>query len=82
MDGIAEPNYGIRLGALLTLDDIELNLIVLLQSLISIQLNRRVVHEYIRPIFAPDKSVTLGVVKPLDLPFVLSHRTLPFLASW
>jgi hypothetical protein len=32
--------------------------------------------EYIRPVFTSDESVALGVVEPLDLPFVLSHRLL------
>jgi hypothetical protein len=36
------------------------------------------VNEYIRPVFASDESVALGVVEPLDLSFVLSHRFLPF----
>jgi hypothetical protein len=68
MSCIPEPDYRIGLGTFLTLNDIELDLIVLFQGLVSIQLNRRVVDEYIRPIIAP-----------LDLPFVLSHRILPSL---
>jgi hypothetical protein len=31
-------------------------------------------NENIRPVIASDESVALGIVKPLDLPFVLSHR--------
>jgi hypothetical protein len=58
------------------LDDVELDVIALFQRFVSIQLNRRVVNEYIRPVFTSDESVALGVVKPLDLPFVLSHRLL------
>jgi hypothetical protein len=77
--GIPEPDYRIRLGTFLTLDDIELDLIVLFQRFVSIQLNRRVMDEYIGPIIAADESVALGVVEPLDLPFVLSHRILPSL---
>jgi len=76
---IPEPDYRIRLRTFLTLNDIELDLIVLFQRFVSIQLNRRVVDEYIRPIVAADESVALSVVEPLDLPFVLSHGTLPFL---
>jgi hypothetical protein len=34
------------------------------------------VNEYIRPIVASNESVAFGVVKPLDLPFELSHRLL------
>ena len=71
---IPQSEYSIRLGTFLTLDDIELNLIALFQRFISVQLNRRVVDEYIRPVFAADESIALGVVEPLDLPFVLCHR--------
>jgi hypothetical protein len=40
------------------------------------------VDEYIRPVFASDESVALGVVEPLDLTFVLSsHRLLPSFGS-
>ena len=35
--------------------------------------------QYIRPVFTSYESVALGVVEPLDLPFVLSHRSLPSL---
>jgi hypothetical protein len=76
---IPEPDYRIRLRAFLTLNDIELDLIVLFQRFVSIQMNRRVMDEYIGPIIAADESVALGVVEPLDLPFVLSHRILPSL---
>ena len=33
-------------------------------------------NENIRPVFASDESIALGVVEPLDLPFVLGHRLL------
>jgi hypothetical protein len=38
-------------------------------------------NEYIRPVFASDESVALGVVKPLDLSLELSHSFLPFFGS-
>jgi hypothetical protein len=34
-------------------------------------------NENIRPVFTSDESVALGVVEPLDLSLVLSHRFLP-----
>jgi hypothetical protein len=71
------PYDAIRLWAFLALHDIEFDLIALFQRLIPVQLNRRVMHEDIRPVLATDESVTLGIVEPLDLPFVLSHRLLP-----
>jgi hypothetical protein len=73
---ILEADYCIRLRTFLTLDDIELNFIALFQSFVPVQLDRGVMDEYIWPVFTPDESIALGVVKPLDLPFVLSHRLL------
>ena len=70
-------DYGIRLGAFLAFNDVELDLIAFFERFVPIQLNRRVVDEYIRPVFPSDESVALGVVKPLDLSLVLSHRFLP-----
>jgi hypothetical protein len=37
------------------------------------------VHEHIGAVIATDESVALGVVEPLNLAFVLSHRVVPFL---
>jgi hypothetical protein len=74
MGGVPEPYDCIGLWTLLTLNDVELHVIALFQSFVSIQLNCRVVDEYVWPVFTPDESVALGVVKPLDLTFVLSHR--------
>jgi len=79
MGGVPEPDHGIGLGTLLTLNDVEFHVIALFQSFVSIQLNCRVVDEYVWPVFTPDESVALGVVKPLDLSFVLSHRLPPSL---
>jgi hypothetical protein len=73
---IFETDDRICLGAFLALDDIELHIIALFQGLIAIQLDCGIVNENIWPIVAADESVALGVVKPLDLPFVLSHRLL------
>ena len=74
MGGVPEPDNRIGLWTFLTLNDVKLNVIALFQSLVPIQLNCRVVDEYVWPVFTPDESVALGVIKPLDLPFVLSHR--------
>ena len=77
MGVIPEADYGIRLRTLLALDYIEFDLIAFFERFVPVQLNCRVVNEYIRPVVASDESVALGVVKPLDLSFVLSHRFLP-----
>jgi hypothetical protein len=75
--GFPVADYCIRLRAFLPFDYVELDLIAFFERFVSIQLNCRVVDEHIRPIFASDESVALGVVEPLDLTFVLSHRFLP-----
>jgi hypothetical protein len=67
----------IRLRAFLPFDYVEFDLIAFFERFVSIQLNCRVVNEYIRPIFTSDESVALGIVEPLDLTFVLSHSFLP-----
>jgi hypothetical protein len=74
MGGVPQPEYSIGLWTLLTLNDVELDVIALFQSFVSVQLNCRIMNEYVRPVFTPDESVALGVVEPLDLTFVLSHR--------
>ena len=79
MGGVPEPEYSIGLWTLLTLDDVKLNIIALFQSFVPIQLNCRIVDEYVWPVFTPDESVALGVVEPLNLTFVLSHRLPPSL---
>ena len=76
---VSQPDNRVRLRSFLPLNDVEFDVIALFQSLVTIQLNRRVVNENIWPVIASDESVALGVVEPLDLAFVLSHRVLPFL---
>lgn len=75
MSVIPEADHGIRLGAFLAVYDIKLDFIAFLKRLVPIELNCRVVNEYIRSVLASDESVTLGVVEPLNLSFVLSHRS-------
>ena len=77
MGAVSETNHGICLRALLALDNVELDFIAFFERFVSVQLNRRVMNEHIWPVFASDESIALGVVKPLDLTFVLSHRLLP-----
>ena len=77
MGTIPKANNGVRLRAFLALDYVELDLVAFFERFVPIQLNRRVVDEYIRPVFTSDESVALGVVKPLHLSLVLSHRFLP-----
>jgi hypothetical protein len=74
---LPKTDYGIRLRAFLAFDYIELDLIAFFERFVPVQLNSRVVNEYIWPVFASDESVALGVVKPLHFPFVLSHSFLP-----
>ena len=71
---ISLPDYRIRLGAFLPLDDVEFHIIAFFQSLVAIQLNCRVVNENIWPVVASDESVALGVIEPLHFAFELSHR--------
>ena len=77
--GIPEADDCVRLGTFLALDDVKLHIVALFERFVSIQLNCRVVDEYIRPVFASDESVALGVVKPLNLTFELSHWLPPSL---
>ena len=76
MGGILEADHRVSLGTLLALNNVELDLISLFQRLVSVLLNRGVVNEYIRAVVASDEPISLGVVEPLDLPFVLSHVVL------
>jgi hypothetical protein len=76
---VSQSDHCIRLRTFLPLDDVELHIIALFQSLVTIQLDCRVVDENIWPVITSDESVALGVVEPLDFAFVLSHRDLPFL---
>ena len=76
MGGVPQSDDRIRLGTFLTLDDIKLDVIALFQRFISVQLDCRVMNEYIRTVFTSDESVALGVIEPLYFAFVLSHRLL------
>jgi hypothetical protein len=76
---VLEECHCIRLRAFLSFDYVELDLIAIFECFVPIQLDCRVVDEYIRPVFASDESVALGVVKLLNNSFVLCHKFLPSL---
>jgi hypothetical protein len=76
---LLEASHCIRLLAFLSFDYVELDLIAIFECLVPIQLDCRVVDEYIPPVFASNESKTFGVVKPPNYSFVLSHTLLPFL---
>ncbi len=57
--------YVLGLPALGSFDHIELDLLTFLQAAETARLNGREVNEHVLSILAADKSITLGVVKPL-----------------
>jgi hypothetical protein len=64
---------GVRLGPFLSLDNVEFDFIPFFQALITVELNRAVMHKYVRTVVSADEAITLRVVEPLDLAFILSH---------
>ena len=62
-----------RLRTFLALGDLELNLITLLQTFVTLRGNCAVMNKDIRSIRAPDESVSLGVIEPLDGSFQSFH---------
>jgi hypothetical protein len=77
VDGGLIPYHRVRLRALLSLDDVELDFVAFLQRLVSVHLDCGVMDKHVGPVIASNKSVALSVVEPLDLSSVLSHRLLP-----
>ncbi len=77
--GVLLPGDRIGLRALLTIDDVEFDLVPFLQRLVTVHLNCRIMNENVRSILTADESEPLGVVEPLDCAFVLSHGISPFL---
>jgi len=57
--------YVLRLPALRAFDHIELYLLAFLQAAESAGLNGREMHENILPVLAANKTIALGIVKPL-----------------
>src|SRR5215467_1403399 len=60
-----DPFYVLGLPPFRALDYVKLNLLTFLQAAESIGLNGREVHEHILAVLTANKSITLGVVKPL-----------------
>src|SRR5215469_3687634 len=60
-----DPFYVLGLPPFRALDYVELDLLTFLQAAESIGLNGREVHEHVLAVLAANKSITLGVVKPL-----------------
>lgn len=71
----------ICLRAFLSLHDVEFDIVSFFQAFISVNLNGAVVDEDIRSVIPPNKTVSLCIVEPLDLAFVLSHELLTFLTA-
>jgi hypothetical protein len=65
--------YLICLRSFVSLNNVKVDFIAFLQTLISIELNGAEVHKYIGPAFPPDESISFCVVKPLHLACVLCH---------
>ena len=55
------------------MNDVEFDLVPFFQALVSIELDRAVMDEHVRPVVPADKAVALRVVEPLHFAFVLSH---------
>jgi hypothetical protein len=69
----SHASNGVRLGSFLALYDVEFDFVTFFQALISVELNCAVVHKHVRTVVSADEAITLRVVEPLDLAFVLSH---------
>lgn len=75
------PGYLVGLRTLLTFNDVEFDFVAFFQTFVPIDLDGAVVHKDVRTLIASDKSITLCVVKPLDLACVLSHEPCPSLKA-
>jgi hypothetical protein len=74
-------NNLVRLRALLALDNVELDIIAFLEAFIAINLDGTVMDEDIRSVVPPDETISLCVIEPLNLAFMLSHEPLTFLTA-
>src|SRR5207244_524205 len=70
---LLDLGYVRSLRALLTLHNLELDLISLLETLITFGSDCAVVYEDVGTAFVTDKTVTFGVVKPLYCSFQTFH---------
>ena len=67
----------LSLRAFLTLDDFKLYIVTLLKALVTIRLDRAVVHKHIRAVVPADKTEALRVVKPFHFTFNSRHVLAP-----
>src|SRR5690242_10838480 len=65
------------LGALLPLNDLELHVITLLETLIAFIVDSAVVDEDIGSVIAADEAEPFGIVKPLNFSFNTRHLLFP-----
>lgn len=75
------PDDAFCLRALLALRNVKFNRVAFLQALVAVQLDRAVVHKYIRPIIPANEPIAFSVVEPLDCSPVLRHLAVPFLGD-
>jgi len=61
------------LGAFLSANDFEFNLIAFLQGLVPLTGNGSEVDEYVWPTFAPEETISLCVVEPANIPLNAFH---------
>jgi hypothetical protein len=66
-------DYGIRLGTLLALNDLELNLIAFLKTLVALRLYGAVMDEHIGSALLADESKAFRVIEPLNCSLNTSH---------
>ena len=55
------------------MNDVEFDLVPFFQALVSIELDRAVMHKHVGSIVTADEAVSLRVIEPLHFAFVLSH---------
>jgi hypothetical protein len=77
----AKPYDRIRLWTLLAFHYVEFDLVAFLQTLVSVNLDGTVVNEDVWTIVTANKAVSFGVIKPLHLAFVISHKPRTFLGA-
>src|SRR5690242_3780381 len=69
------------LRTLLTLDDFKFDRITLLQTFVSVDGDRTVVDEHVRPFVPANKAIAFCVVKPLHSSFQTFHGGLSYSSS-
>jgi hypothetical protein len=74
-------DYLIGLWAFLTLNDVKFYFVAFFQTFVTINLDGTVVHKNVWSIIASDKAISLCVVEPFHLAFVLRHEPCPSLGD-